>query len=87
MIQTKENYYELSPEASLAALQTSFEGLKSSDIISRQTIYGKNILKQVGGRSFFVKFFSQFKEVLIILLGVSALISRYLQDYRGATIL
>jgi P-type Ca2+ transporter type 2C len=87
MLQTKEDYYKLSPEASLAALQTSFDGLKSSDILSRQTIYGKNILKQVGGRSIFIKFFSQFKEVLIILLWASALISRYLQDYRGATIL
>jgi len=87
MIQTKENYYELLPEASLAALQTSFDGLKSEDIVARQKIYGKNMLKQVGGRSFFVKFFSQFKEVLIILLMASALISWYLQDYRGATIL
>ena len=82
MQQTKENYYELSPEASLAALQTSFDGLKSSDIVSRQLIYGKNILQQVGGRSWFIKFFSQFKEVLIILLMVSILVSLYLQDYR-----
>lgn len=79
--------YELSPEASLAALQTSFDGLKSQDVVARQTIYGKNILKKIWGRSFFVKFLSQFKEVLIILLGASALVSRYLQDYRGATIL
>jgi P-type Ca2+ transporter type 2C len=87
MLQIKEEYYTLSPDASLVALQTTFDGLKTEDIAARQTIYGKNILKKIGGRSFFIKFFSQFKEVLIILLMASALISRYLQDYRGATIL
>lgn len=87
MAQTKENYYELDHDAALAALQTSFDGLKSKDVIARQEIYGKNMLKKIGGRSLLFKFFSQFREVLIILLMVSSAISFYLQDYKGAIIL
>lgn len=83
----KKQYYKFSPESALIDLQTSFDGLKTTDISSRQTIYGKNILQKVGGKSFFAKFFAQFKEALIILLMVSSAISFYLQDYRGATIL
>lgn len=34
-----------------------------------------------------MKFFKQFKDILIILLIISDVISLYLQDFRGATIL
>lgn len=37
--------------------------------------------------SFLVKFLKQFKDVLIILLIVSDVISFYLEDFRGVTIL
>ena len=87
MLQTKEDYYKLSHDESLAALQTTFDGLKKQDIAARQELYGKNTLKKINGKSFIFKIFSQFRETLIILLMASAAISFYLQDYRGATIL
>jgi Ca2+-transporting ATPase len=87
MPQTKEDYYKLSHDESLSALQTTFDGLKKQDIATRQELYGKNTLKKIGGKSLLFKIFSQFRETLIILLMVSAAISFYLQDYRGATIL
>jgi len=68
MEQSKQKWYTLSCEESLAALQTSFDGLKTEDVISRQSIYGKNILQKIGKNNFFIKFISQFKEALIILL-------------------
>ena len=44
MEERKGQYYKLSPEAALADLQTSFDGLKKEDIPTREKIYGKNIL-------------------------------------------
>lgn len=87
MEQSKQKWYTLSCEESLAALQTSFDGLKTEDVISRQSIYGKNILQKIGKNNFFIKFISQFKEALIILLLWSSLLSLYLEDYRWAVIL
>jgi len=83
----KQKYYQLSPEATLANLQTSFDGLKKEDIPTREKIYGKNILKELSRESTFKKFLKQFKDALIILLIIATAVSVYLQDYRGATIL
>jgi len=44
MVELKGQYYKLSPEATLDDLQTSFDGLKKDDILTREKIYGKNIL-------------------------------------------
>jgi Ca2+-transporting ATPase len=83
----KEQYYKLSPEAALANLQTSSDGLKQEDIPMREKIYGKNMLTELSRESSFKKFLKQFKDALIILLIIATVISVYLQDYRGATIL
>jgi len=83
----KGQYYKLSPEEVLSALQTSFDGLKKEDIPTREKIYGKNILTELSRESGFKKFLKQFKDALIILLIIATVISIYLQDYRGATIL
>ena len=83
----KGQYYKLSPEATLADLQTSFGGLKTEDIPMREKIYGKNILTELSHESIIKKFLKQFKDALIILLIIAVIISIYLQDYRGATIM
>lgn len=83
----EQEYYKLSPEEVLADLQTSFDGLKKNDIVTREKIYGKNILLWLKKPWFLIKFFKQFKDILIVLLIVSDLISLYLQDFRWATIL
>ncbi len=87
MEQIKGQYYKLSPEDALASLQTSFNGLKKQDILTREKIYGKNILIWFKKKGFFFRFFKQFKDILIILLIISDVISLYLGDMRWATIL
>ncbi len=87
MEQIKKQYYQLSIEATLSDLQTSFDGLKKEAVPTREKIYGKNILTWFKKESFILKIFKQFKDILIILLIVSDAISLYLQDFRGATIL
>ncbi len=83
----KDGYYKLSPQEALSTLQTSFDGLKKDEIAIREKIYGKNILLWFKKPGFFLRFFKQFKDILIILLIVSDAISIYLQDFRWATIL
>lgn len=87
MVEPKGQYYKLSPEATLDDLQTSFDGLKKDDILTREKIYGKNILIWLKKDWFFLKFFRQFKDIFIILLIASDIVSFYLQDFRGVTIL
>ena len=83
----KDRYYKISPQELLSELQTSFSGLKKQDVVSREKVYGKNILVSIQKPSFLLKFLKQFKDVFIILLIASDLISLYLQDFRGVTIL
>ncbi len=83
----KDDFYKLSPQEALSELGTSFEGLKREDVFIREKIYGKNMLTWISKPSILLKFFRQFKDILIILLMVSDGISIYLKEYRGATIL
>lgn len=87
MEKNNENYYKVSSQEVLSDLQTSFDGLKKEDILTREKIYGKNILTELSRESKLKKFLKQFKDALIILLVVATVISVYLQDYRGASIL
>ncbi|MFZ2151181.1 MAG: cation-transporting P-type ATPase [Candidatus Absconditicoccaceae bacterium] len=83
----KMSFYQLTVQQSLDSLNTTKDGLTTAEALQRQKIYGKNILKNIHKESLFLKFAKQFKDALIILLIVSMIISIYLQDYRGATIL
>ena len=87
MENNNEKYYKISSQEALSHLQTSFDGLKKEDIPTREKIYGKNILTELSRESKLKKFLKQFKDALIILLIVATVISVYLQDYRGASIL
>lgn len=53
----------------------------------RRQIYGQNTLAELHHESVLHKFLKQFKDALIILLIIATVISIYLQDYRGASIL
>lgn len=83
----KISFYKLTVQQSLDALNTSKDWLNTYDLIQRQKLYWKNILKIKSKESQILKFIKQFKDALIILLIVSMFISIYLQDYRWATIL
>lgn len=82
MEQIKSEYYKLDTKEVLSSLKTSFDGLTKEDVTTREKIYGKNILTGLHKVSFLLKFFKQFKDVLIILLIVSDVISFYLDDFR-----
>lgn len=84
---SKIPYYQLEVQNVLQNLTTSEEWLSDQEVALRHNIYGFNILKELKHETIFHKIMKQFKDALIILLIVSAWISVYLQDYRGASIL
>lgn len=84
---TKDDFYKRSPQEALSELETSFDGLRKEDVPTREKIYGKNMLTWIRKTPLLLKFFRQFKDILIILLIASDIISFYLQDYRWVTIL
>jgi len=88
MLQQKEkiDYYQLSVEECLEKLNSNPDWLSEEEIQSRLKIYGKNQLQDLHKVPAIFKFFAQFKDALIILLIVSALISVYLEDYKWAIV-
>jgi Ca2+-transporting ATPase len=68
-------------------LNTSQDGISEEEVNSRRQVYGRNALTDLHRESAFQKFLKQFKDALIILLVIATIISVYLQDYRGASIL
>ncbi|HCB51151.1 TPA: hypothetical protein DEP21_00995 [Patescibacteria group bacterium] len=75
-------YYQLSINQTLDNLKTTTDGLSQKEASQRLAIYGKNTLKEIHKTSKIIKFLAQFKDILIILLIVSMIISIYLEDVR-----
>lgn len=67
----KKNYQEILQDLS----SNADKGLNLEEVKSRQTKYGKNELQGKKKQSLFVKFLCEFKDVLIIILLIAALVS------------
>ncbi len=71
-----EKWFNMSVEDTIKNLNTDVEnGLTSNDVKSRQEKYGLNELQAKKKKSIFVKFLEQFKDFMIIILIISAIIS------------
>lgn len=81
------SYYQLEIPEIFEKLKTSQEWISNEEVKVRRQIYGQNVLTELYHESNFKKFLKQFKDALIILLIIATVISVYLQDYRGASIL
>lgn len=79
--------YLASPEESFEHYHVDQQGISDKERTHRLQVYGDNTIKQVNRASQIVMFLHQFKDLMIILLIVTAGISLYLQDYRTAIIL
>lgn len=70
------NWHNITKEETLKLLESSqTEGLSKKDVIKRQKKYGLNILDSKKKKSVLIKFFSQFKDFMIITLICAALVS------------
>ncbi len=70
-----KNFYDESAEDVCSNLNTNKNGLSSSLAEERLKQFGENKLKEAKKKSIISRFFAQFKDVMIILLLVSAVIS------------
>lgn len=79
--------YRMESSRVMALLGTSKKGITQTQASVRLEQYGPNQLSSVKSTSTIIKFLRQFKDLMIILLLVSAAISLYLDDQRTAIIL
>lgn len=83
--QSKKVYYTQSEETVLEELQSSQDGLSTSEAKSRLDQYGRNELDEDEKRSLFMKFLDQFKDLMIIILIVAAVLSVITEGTEGMT--
>ena len=82
------DFYKLSVDETLAALQTDGErGLSSDEVRRRQAQYGKNVLPTEEGAHWLKLVLSQFTELMVIILLVAAAISALLGDTKDVVVI
>ena len=69
------NYSELTKEQLYKLLETREEGLKTKEVEERISKYGQNVLSTEKQKSNLAMFFSEFKDLMIIILIASSIIS------------
>ena len=70
-----EEYYKLTSEETIEKLNSSIEGLNKEEANKRLISNGLNKLKEVRKKGLFIKFLDQFKDVMIMILIISAILS------------
>ena len=56
-------------------LNTNISGLDEAEISERKIKYGANIIQKEKRHNFFIRFLAQFKNIMVIILLISAIIS------------
>ena len=69
------SWYQMSDEEALQAQSVGKEGLTAAQVEERTREHGKNVLQETKKKSAFQVFLEQFKDLLVIILIVAALIS------------
>ena len=87
MSTSEQPLYQVTPEEALASLQSRREGLSDSEAQQRTAQYGPNTLRVRHKESPLFTYLRQFKDLMILLLIASSIISFYLQDSRTAIVL
>lgn len=81
------NVYQKEKKEVLQELQVTEEGIKSLTASNMQKQKGYNELIEGGKKSLIVIFFEQFKDFLVIILIIAALISGFLGDVESAVVI
>lgn len=70
-----EKYYNKSVDESFDSLGVSKDGLRDETIAERYEKYGKNVLAEGKKKNAFIVFLEQFKDLLVLILIIAAIIS------------
>lgn len=82
----KEHYRQTTEEA-MAALEATREGLRAEEIDQRRQQYGWNELEEAERITFIGVFFQQFKDFLVFILIVAAVISAFLGKLESTVVI
>ncbi len=74
-MENEKNYFSMSARQAMAAFGTGSDGLTDEQITQNRERYGANHLQEVKKQGIFMIFLSQFKDLLVIILIIAALIS------------
>ncbi|HUX09883.1 MAG TPA: cation-transporting P-type ATPase, partial [Terriglobia bacterium] len=78
-------WYQIEPEAALKELgSNSATGLSEAEAARRLAEFGRNELVGGGIKSPWLIFLDQFKELMVVILIIAAVISALLRDYNDA---
>jgi P-type Ca2+ transporter type 2C len=84
----RSQIYRIPAAETIRLLETDPDaGLSKIEVERRRQRYGANVLEERGRRPAYRLFFNQFRDLLIGILLVAALLAYYLDDIRGAAIL
>ena len=83
--QNKASFYTQSQKDVLEAVESNIEGLTSQEAKARLDAYGHNELEEGEKRSLVAKFLDQFKDLMIIILLVAAVLSVITSGGEGVT--
>ena len=73
--QDKTAWHNLTIDQVLKKLNASIQGLTQADVIERQRLYGLNSLPEIKPRHAFLRFLSQFNNLIIYVLIITAVIT------------
>ena len=82
-----KNYYQLSSEETMKAVNGSTEPLTEEQVRANQEKYGPNELQEEKKKSVAMIFLEQYKDFLVIILIVSAIISGFMGDMESAIVI
>jgi Ca2+-transporting ATPase len=83
----REKSWQLSSEAVLEELGSLKDGLTPQEVQKRTAEYGKNVLATKGKTTLIQKFIAQFKDLMIIVLMIAALVSVFIGEGVDAAII
>lgn len=82
-----KKYYQLSPEEVRMKVNGKLEPLTDEEVLKHQDQYGKNELVEGKKKSTFQIFLEQFKDFLVIILIVAAIVSGFLGDVESTAVI
>ncbi|WP_304653457.1 cation-translocating P-type ATPase [uncultured Ligilactobacillus sp.] len=83
----KTKYYQLTGEQALTELKSSANGLTDAEVKARQEKYGPNVLESKKHTTLLQKFIAQFKDLMIVILMVAALVAMLAGEVSDALII
>lgn len=83
----KTKYYNLTSEQTLEKLTSQATGLTDAQVKERQAQYGPNVLEAKKHTTLLQKFIAQFKDLMIVILMVAALVAMFAGEVSDALII